>query len=187
MFGLLDKVGTRLSDPTPIREPSVDDQIIGSERESHTCHTRFSFRSDFWTNGENTEKPAQKNSSNYIKHGMQSLGKVPNARRAPANLPSLKSEHSDSGAAVPLVPPGATGWGKQQEQGSSQPTTNAPQNGVPPNQNATPAVQGPPPLTPHQQAIAIPSTNVIPPHTKQNSYMWMAVTYGMTYPTQVLQ
>lgn len=45
---------------------------------------------------------------------MQSLGKVPNARRAPANLPSLKSEHSDSGAAVPLVPPGATGWGKQQ-------------------------------------------------------------------------
>uniref|UniRef100_A0AAR5Q3P1 BAT2 N-terminal domain-containing protein n=1 Tax=Dendroctonus ponderosae TaxID=77166 RepID=A0AAR5Q3P1_DENPD len=117
--------------------------------------------------GENTEKPAQKNSSNYIKHGMQSLGKVPNARRAPANLPSLKSEHSDSGAAVPLVPPGATGWGKQQEQGSSQPTTNAPQNGVPPNQNATPAVQGPPPLTPHQQAIAIPSTNVIPPHTKQ--------------------
>lgn len=64
--------------------------------------------------GENTEKPAQKNSSNYIKHGMQSLGKVPNARRAPANLPSLKSEHSDSGAAVPLVPPGATGWGKQQ-------------------------------------------------------------------------
>jgi len=44
---------------------------------------------------------------------MQSLGKVPNARRAPANLPSLKSEHSESGAAVPLVPPGSTGWGKQ--------------------------------------------------------------------------
>ncbi|XP_050303901.1 protein PRRC2C isoform X2 [Anthonomus grandis grandis] len=118
--------------------------------------------------GENTEKPAQKSSSNYIKHGMQSLGKVPNARRAPANLPSLKSEHSDSGAAVPLVPPGATGWGKQEQGGT--PSSNIQQNGTPPNhQGVPPHVQGPPQLTPHQQAIAIPSTNVIPPHNKQTS------------------
>lgn len=116
--------------------------------------------------GESTEKPAQKSSSSYIKHGMQSLGKVPNARRAPANLPSLKSEHSESGAAVPLVPPGSTGWGKQ-EQGGTQSST-APQNGAPPSQVSTPVVQGPPQLTPHQQAIAIPSTNIIPPHNKQN-------------------
>lgn len=116
--------------------------------------------------GENTEKPAQKSSSSYIKHGMQSLGKVPNARRAPANLPSLKSEHSDSGAAVPLVPPGATGWGKQQEQGGP-PTPSTQQNGTPQNQSVSPAGQGPPQLTPHQQAIAIPTTNVIPPHNKQ--------------------
>ncbi|XP_066254537.1 protein PRRC2C isoform X1 [Euwallacea similis] len=114
--------------------------------------------------GENTEKPAQKSSSSYIKHGMQSLGKVPNARRAPANLPSLKSEHHDSGSAVPLVPPGSTGWGKQEQGGA--PPSNVSQNGSPPNQVPTPAPQGPPQLTPHQQAIAIPSTNIIPLHNK---------------------
>lgn len=30
------------------------------------------------------------------KHGMQSLGKVPSARRPPANLPSLKAETTSS-------------------------------------------------------------------------------------------
>lgn len=49
---------------------------------------------------------------------MQILGKVPNARRPPANLPSLKSEHSGSEAAVPLVPPGGPGWGKQESNSS---------------------------------------------------------------------
>lgn len=41
---------------------------------------------------------------------MQSLGKVPSARRPPANLPSLKSEHSSSDPAVSLVPSGGSGW-----------------------------------------------------------------------------
>lgn len=44
---------------------------------------------------------------------MQILGRVPNARRPPANLPSLKSEHSGSDTAVSLVPSGGPGWGKQ--------------------------------------------------------------------------
>ena len=44
------------------------------------------------------------------KHGMQSLGKVPSARRPPANLPSLKSEHNNSDPAVSLVPSGGSGW-----------------------------------------------------------------------------
>ncbi|CAG9772485.1 unnamed protein product [Ceutorhynchus assimilis] len=141
--------------------------------------------------GENTEKPAQKSSSNYIKHGMQSLGKVPNARRAPANLPSLKSEHIDSGAAVPLVPPGSTGWGKQQEQGGT-PAPVAQQNGTSPSPQGVQqqTVQSPPQLTSHQQAIAIPSTNVIPPHNKQTPHpapaastsggdkLWSAVMAG---------
>ncbi|XP_030763788.1 uncharacterized protein LOC115888261 [Sitophilus oryzae] len=118
--------------------------------------------------GENTEKPAQKSSASYIKHGMQSLGKVPNARRAPANLPSIKSEHSESGAAVPLVPPGATGWGKQEQGGTQQPPPNVQQNGAPQNHVVAPQVPGPQ-LTPHQQAIAIPSTNAIPPHNKQST------------------
>ncbi|CAH0559632.1 unnamed protein product [Brassicogethes aeneus] len=86
--------------------------------------------------GENTEKTQQKSSSVYIKHGMQSLGKVPSARRAPANLPSLKSEHNETGAAVPLVPPGGPGWGKQESTTSSSSassTTNS--NPTAPNTN----------------------------------------------------
>lgn len=44
---------------------------------------------------------------------MQSLGKVPSTRRAPVNLPSLKSEHSGSDPTVSLVPTGGTGWGSK--------------------------------------------------------------------------
>ncbi|KAJ8917990.1 hypothetical protein NQ315_011443, partial [Exocentrus adspersus] len=118
--------------------------------------------------GENLEKQQQKSSSIYIKHGMQSLGKVPNARRAPANLPSLKAEHSGTDAAVPLVPPGAPGWGKQDTSTTPQ------QAGTPTAQNATsPATsqnvtqQPPPQLSSHQAAIALPVTTTIPPHNKQ--------------------
>lgn len=56
---------------------------------------------------------------------MQSLGKVPTARRPPANLPSLKSEHTGSDSAVSLVPSGGAGWGKQ-EQNPSTSTTSTP-------------------------------------------------------------
>lgn len=55
------------------------------------------------------------------KHGMQSLGKVPSARRPPANLPSLRSETSSSDPAVSLVPSGGSGWATTKE---SAPTTN---------------------------------------------------------------
>lgn len=47
-------------------------------------------------------KPLQK--SIPQKHGLQSLGKVPTARRAPANLPSLKAEHSGNDPTINLVP-----------------------------------------------------------------------------------
>lgn len=40
---------------------------------------------------ENSE-PSSVKSQLSRKHGMQSLGKVPSARRPPANLPSLKTE-----------------------------------------------------------------------------------------------
>lgn len=41
--------------------------------------------------GESLEPSTQKSAAPR-KHGMQSLGKVPSARRPPANLPSLKAE-----------------------------------------------------------------------------------------------
>ncbi|KAG5873173.1 hypothetical protein JTB14_023930 [Gonioctena quinquepunctata] len=116
--------------------------------------------------GENLEKQQQKSSSVYIKHGMQSLGKVPNARRAPANLPSLKAEHSGSDAAVPLVPPGAQGWGKQDSNTSQQ--SNTPSTHTPPQNSTTPSSnsnqQATPQISSHQAAIALPVTTTIPPH-----------------------
>lgn len=57
------------------------------------------------------------------KHGMQSLGKVPSARRPPANLPSLKSEYSSSDPAVSLVPSGGSGWATTKEQSPNTNTT----------------------------------------------------------------
>ena len=49
------------------------------------------------------------------KHGLQSLGKVPTARRAPANLPSVKSEKGGNDPTVVLVPTGGSGWAKDGE------------------------------------------------------------------------
>lgn len=107
---------------------------------------------------------------------MQSLGKVPSARRPPANLPSLKSEHSGTDAAVPLVPPGAQGWGKQDSTTSSpstttqQPPTTTPaiaQNSSTTTVSSNQQPPSPPQLSAHQAAIALPVTNPVPHTHKQ--------------------
>lgn len=68
-------------------------------------------------------EPHQQKNTLPRKHGMQSLGKVPSARRPPANLPSLKSEHSSSDPAVSLVPSGGSGWATTKESTPSTTTT----------------------------------------------------------------
>lgn len=75
----------------------------------------------FVIQGESLE-PHQQKTALPRKHGMQSLGKVPSARRPPANLPSLKSEHSGNDPAVSLVPSGGTGWGSKPGE-AGQPTS----------------------------------------------------------------
>lgn len=59
------------------------------------------------------------------KHGMQSLGKVPSARRPPANLPSLRSETSSSDPAVSLVPSGGSGWATNKDSAPTATTTSS--------------------------------------------------------------
>ena len=75
-------------------------------------------------------KPLQK--SIPTKHGLQSLGKVPTARRAPANLPSLKAEHSGNDPTINLVPAGHSssgGWTANKEaEGEAQNNTGKPVN-----------------------------------------------------------
>ena len=63
-----------------------------------------------------TNKPLQR--SVPQKHGLQSLGKVPTARRAPANLPSLKAEnHGNDGGPILLPSAGSTGANGQGSMG----------------------------------------------------------------------
>ena len=70
-------------------------------------------------------KPQQKTLPQ--KHGLQSLGKVPTARRAPANLPSLKAENSGNDPTISIVPTGSSGWGKDEPNSNS---STKPGNGV---------------------------------------------------------
>ena len=71
------------------------------------------------------------------KHGMQSLGKVPSARRPPANLPSLKSEHSSSDPAVSLVPSGGSGWATTKDISPSTTSATTTTANFPDNTNVT--------------------------------------------------
>lgn len=85
---------------------------------------------------------------------MQSLGKVPCARRPPANLPSLKSEHSGNDSAVSLVPSGGSGWAKQ-DTNSTTPTT---QPTPTPTTNSSTTATNSAQINAHQAAIALPIT-----------------------------
>lgn len=125
---------------------------------------------------------------------MQILGRVPNARRPPANLPSLKSEHSGSDAAVSLVPSGGPGWGKQDTPTSTASSTSpatltaapasAAANGATNNSvtvvvaGAPPACPGPPP--PPKQTP--PQTVAAPPATAGADKSWSAVMAGADLP-----
>ncbi|XP_058806241.1 protein PRRC2C isoform X3 [Phymastichus coffea] len=117
--------------------------------------------------GESLEQHQQKNTVPR-KHGMQSLGKVPSARRPPANLPSLKSETSSSDPAVSLVPTGGSGWATTKDLASTTNTvttiSNTPSDNTATNVSPAQCMTGPPsvisqqhPPLPGQQSSSHPS------------------------------
>lgn len=109
-------------------------------------------------------KPLQK--SIPTKHGLQSLGKVPTARRAPANLPSLKAEHSGNDPTINLVPSGqgaSGGWSANKEEGTAAPNSEAPNKpinaaGI---ESTTALTKNLPSSAPATSAVT-PATNSIP-------------------------
>jgi hypothetical protein len=118
-------------------------------------------------------KPLQK--SIPTKHGLQSLGKVPTARRAPANLPSLKAEHSGNDPSINLVPSGqgtAGGWSANKEEDprvnskSTDPVTLVKKNSAQPVKSpaqaaaASPASSSVPSAVPVNSQAAVNSPNV---------------------------
>jgi BAT2 N-terminus len=78
------------------RSSRVSISSAGFSAMSMTHATLFFF---LYLQGETSEPTTQKNAVPR-KHGMQSLGKVPSARRPPANLPSLKAETSSPASAT---------------------------------------------------------------------------------------
>lgn len=107
---------------------------------------------------------------------MQSLGKVPSARRPPANLPSLKSEHSGQEPPVSLVPSGGAGWGAkgEDEAAAAAPGATAPSGPpAPSNQHSTSASGAPTP------ASSLPPA---PPAAAQTAAQ--AAPTGQPAPTQ---
>lgn len=64
-----------------------------------------------------TKGESKSNTGSGTRHGLQSLGKIGQSRRAPipANLPSLKSENSGNDPRINLVPSGSQGWAKKEK------------------------------------------------------------------------
>lgn len=73
-------------------------------------------------------KPSQKSAPQ--RQGLQSLGKIPTARRAPANLPSLRAETkvSDNAPAAPSVPATANAGSSQTHAASSSSSSSSTNN-----------------------------------------------------------
>lgn len=113
---------------------------------------------------------------------MQTLGKIPSARRAPANLPSLKSEYSGNDPAVSLVPCGGSGWGNKPGETGPPPapsTTQVPTTTTPTATTVT--------STPVTVTVSIPPTLNTSPVTQtttsHSDKSWSSVTSSSTETT----
>lgn len=107
------------------------------------------------------EQHPQKNLLPRRNAGMQSLGKIPPTRRVPANLPSLKSEHSGNDPAVSLVPSGSTGWGSKPGETGPQPPQSTTAT-TPTTQSSTPVSTVAAQQQQQQQQPSVTSTSSTP-------------------------
>ncbi|XP_025111993.1 protein PRRC2A-like isoform X2 [Pomacea canaliculata] len=103
-------------------------------------------------------------------HGLQSLGKVSSAARRmppPANLPSLKSEHSGNDPSISLVPSGGSGWASKEKEkeatGTQQP------------------VSQPQPVVPVQSTQSTAKNNTPSGGTGTGVRSWSSVTGGTSH------
>ncbi|XP_054273378.1 protein PRRC2C isoform X4 [Macrosteles quadrilineatus] len=128
--------------------------------------------------GESLETHQHKNTSSR-RHGMQSLGKVPSARRPPANLPSLKSEYSGNDPAVSLVPSGGTGWGSKPGETGPAPTPTSAPTSTTATVTSAPATTAPVTVTsPPTTATPTPTTTTSQGHVGDKS--WSSITSSGT-------
>ena len=111
------------------------------------------------------------------KHGLQSLGKVPTARRAPVNLPSEKSEKGGNDPSVVLVPSGG-GWANKD--GDKEPVERSaggagPPPGPPGGGAAAAGEQG---QTKAQPSADVAGSGVSPPSgsAASGAKLWSSVT-----------
>eukprot|EP00057_Strongylocentrotus_purpuratus_P035707 XP_800658.3 PREDICTED: protein PRRC2A isoform X2 [Strongylocentrotus purpuratus] len=82
--------------------------------------------------------------------GLQSLGKVGNARRVPPNLPSLRSEHQGNDPNINLISGSGSGWGSDEKNSENAPESQAADT-QPPQQQQQQQQAPPPPRGPSVQ------------------------------------
>jgi hypothetical protein len=108
-------------------------------------------------------KGESKSAGSGTRHGLQSLGKVNQSRRAPlpANLPSLKRENLGNDPRINLVPTGSQGWAKKEK---PEATTGLTTTQVKPKPEDQKEVS----LRPHAGVVVPPKVTVIKTQENQD-------------------
>jgi len=124
--------------------------------------------------GKTVEAPKSTVARQY---GLQSLGKVSNARRMPppANLPSLKSENSGNDPNISLVPSGGSGWVSKEEKKEVNSGGGAPPQSQQPSQSTLNSQQ----QQTQQQPVAVKTSIQSGGQSSAGVRSWSNITTGI--------